>query len=211
LLTAGHVLAERHTRNTQGDLEYIGIAHYVRSGDAPVFIKGNMPVLPHPYDLGLACAELPEVDAQEFTQHHFAASSAGYERDVLFCHGLPNELSKPYFGVHSDTRPHTAAFEKSVFDWYDPRIHVCIEWSPNEIFDEAGGSTRFVKAYGMSGSLLWTTGRVGCKSLHEWRPEMARVVGVLHNWDKDAQCLVGTRIEHVRTFLADATKALTAG
>jgi len=56
-----------------------------------------------------------------------------------------------------------------------------------------------IDPHGLSGSAVWATGR--CTTGNSWEPSLARIVGVVHNWDERSQSLVGTRIEAVRAFV----------
>lgn len=85
-----------------------------------------------------------------------------------------------------------------------------MEFSARELYDETGRPGDFVAPPGMSGSLLWATGRSQVKNLADWTPAMSRVVGLVHAWDKDRECLVGTRVEILRGFLLDSTTNMRA-
>ena len=209
VLTAGHNLTERDVRLPSGEKKYEALAVYAGNGESPQVPTGKLAVWKQPFDLGLAHVELPEgSSAIDVTQAVTLGGSKSYEKDVLFAHGLPGTRSAPYFGVHSKTMPHAAAHRPSKYDWYDPEIHVSIEFSPKDLFDETGAIADFEKPNGMSGCPIWRSGRSKKDSIDSWSPEDSWIIGIIHNWDDKAQCLLGTRVEHVQEFIRQAVATL---
>ena len=65
---------------------------------------------------------------------------------------------------------------------------------------------------GMSGSTVWNTGFVEAKARGvPWKPEMARVTGVVWGWPSEHACLVATRAEYLRSFMLGAVESLRSG
>ncbi|MGE3675825.1 MAG: hypothetical protein AB7K71_39515, partial [Polyangiaceae bacterium] len=73
------------------------------------------------------------------------------------------------------------------------------------LIDERGNAADMVDPHGLSGSAVWATGR--CTTGDSWEPSLARIVGIIHNWDERSQSLVGTRIEVVRDFIVRALRS----
>lgn len=208
LLTAGHNLTVKQQRGSDGELKYVNLCASNGQGGTPQ-VLGLGATWPQPYDLGLVQVDLPsDKRAFNLAGEMAATSSRGYQKDLLFAHGLPGARSHSLFGVHSDTLPHTSAFRRSQYDWFDQRIHVCIEYSPDDLYDEQGQTTDFTDPHGMSGCPLWRTNRSTMEALGDWHPAASKLIGIVHNWDDKAYCLVGTRIEVVRRFVEEAVPLL---
>lgn len=198
ILTAGHVAYEALTHR--------GLAHSTKNGSPPGFISNPLKLAGHPYDV--AVVRLDE-GALHGTSHtcvpstFLAEDSSGVESDLLFAHGFPGQRSKPialFQSVISKTLPYGAATASSQYSWFDPALHIALDYSLAGMIDGNLNQPDFVEPFGLSGSSLWKTNRAGTTSA-EWTPELAKIVGVLFAWDKKAHSLIAIRIEVVREFL----------
>ena len=70
--------------------------------------------------------------------------------------------------------------------------------------DENGRLTDAPFPQGLSGSLVWKTNRMGDED--NWTPDKAKVVGIVHTWDKDRKVIVCTKIEHLCSRIKEASK-----
>jgi hypothetical protein len=198
ILTAGHVAYEALTHR--------GLAHSTKDGSPPGFISNPVKLAGHPYDIGVV--RLDQV-ALVGTPHncvsssYLAENSSGVESDLLLVHGFPGKRSKPialFQSVFSTTLPYGAATASSQYPWFDPALHIALDYSPAGMIDGNLSQPDFVEPFGLSGSALWKTNRAGTTSA-EWTPDTARIVGVLFAWDQKAHSLIGLRVEVIRDFL----------
>lgn len=200
ILTAGHVVFEA--------LSHKGLAHSTKYGGLPRFIDDPMKLCGPPFDLGivrLGATAFADSQHTAASSHYLAHDSAGVDSDLLFIHGYPGKKSYPSVllnGVFAESYPYGAGTSVSQYSWFDPDIHIALEFSPKGMIDEHGNEAGFIDPHGLSGSALWKTNRGG-KSAAEWSPEQARIVGVVFAWDQKANSLIATRIEVVRRFLLD--------
>ena len=62
-----------------------------------------------------------------------------------------------------------------------------------------GGVADLPSPDGLSGAAVWNTRRSELRET--WTPSDARIVGIVHRWDQDGECLIATRIEKILPFL----------
>jgi Protein of unknown function (DUF2934) len=74
-----------------------------------------------------------------------------------------------------------------------------ITYPMTELIDERLEKTTLPLPGGMSGSLLWKTNLRRAPA--PWSPDCATVVGLVHRFDEQQQCLIATRIEYVSAWL----------
>ena len=198
ILSAGHALWEATKHN--------GLAHSTKNEAKPRFIANPMKLAGHPYDLGIVRLDS---DALDDTEHvavdssKLAVTSEGVESDLLFIHGYPGKTSRHVAlleTVFATSLPYGAATSSSQYPWFDPKLHIALDFSPRGMVDEHGRDANFIDPHGLSGSALWKTNRAG-KTEAEWSPADARIVGVIFAWDEKANSLIATRIEVVRDFI----------
>lgn len=198
ILTAGHVAYEALTHQ--------GLAHSTKDGSPPGFISNPLKLAGHPYDIGVVRLDdgvLRDTPHTCAPSAYLAADSSGVESDVLFVHGFPGRRSKPialFQSVFSTSLPYGAATSISQYSWFDPSLHIALGYSPAGMIDGNLSQPEFVEPFGLSGSALWKTNRAGTSSAG-WKPEQARIVGILFAWDQKAHSLIAIRIEVIRDFL----------
>lgn len=198
ILTAGHVAYEALTHR--------GLAHSTKDGSPPGFISNPLKLAGHPYDVAVVRLDERALHGTPHTcvpSTFLAEDSSGVESDLLFAHGFPGQRSKPialFQSVFSKTLPYGSATSSSHYPWFNPALHIALDYSPAGMIDGNLHQTDFVEPFGLSGSALWKTNRAGTTSA-EWTPERARIVGVLFAWDQKAHSLIAIRIEVVRDFL----------
>jgi len=131
------------------------------------------------------------------------ASHAGQLGDLLFVHGFPAERSRfTVFGpaIVSRTLPFGSSKQKTEWPDFDPEKHFALGFDPKHSICPSDMTFSLPNAHGMSGSAVWDTRKR--ERGERWQPSDARVIGVLHRWDQDARCLIGTRIEYIHGFVA---------
>jgi hypothetical protein len=135
----------------------------------------------------------------------FAANTDNQNYDLYFVHGWPGK-EKSHFtafferGVVSTSQPYGGWLTtETTWPMFDPAVHIAITYPMTDVIDERGVAVTPPYPAGMSGSLLWKTNWVGTGA--GWTPELATVVGLVHRFDEDKQCLIATRIEYVKGFL----------
>jgi hypothetical protein len=85
-------------------------------------------------------------------------------------------------------------------------------WEPEEIEfttgtkEEVRRAVRAEDSGGFSGSIVWNTRYLECKSAgREWTPDQAVVTGLLRRWDTTTKSLLVWRVEHLRAWLDGET------
>jgi len=134
-----------------------------------------------------------------------AENSDDLDGDVLFVHGFVGERSKFFEmakGIISQTFSYATFLGRSSYAWFDPRIHLAVEYPTEGQEDEFGKKvSKMPDPNGLSGSVLWRANRK-YYGLTDWHPGLARVVGIVTHWDQPAQSLIATRIEAVHAALS---------
>ncbi|WP_288491889.1 hypothetical protein [uncultured Pseudomonas sp.] len=129
--------------------------------------------------------------------------------EYLFVYGFPGEDAVVGFGEHSHRGLgvflHEIEFSSVTVDEEPKPVephHFFIPYSPNHARLLEGSNSVLSRAEGMSGSLVWNTRYTEVTSQgEEWRPEDARVTGVLWGHSSKVGALVVTKIEYLRYFL----------
>ncbi len=125
-----------------------------------------------------------------------------------YVHGYPGEKSHwlPIVngGIHSESLPFGGSDATSVWQGYDPKLHICISYPNDGWFDRSGKSIPMPAPEGLSGSALWQTYRRDHST--GWNPGMAEIIGVIHRHDPVAQSLIATRIEPIRGFILNVLR-----
>jgi hypothetical protein len=133
----------------------------------------------------------------------YISQVSGPLRDWLFVHGFPGERSRFLRiseAIHSKTLPYGTATAIPSWSDFNPNLHFAVGFDPTSAQHSDGTSATLPDPHGMSGSAVWNTRRseIGAG----WKPTDARIMGVIHRWDQTADCLIGTRIEHVHGLIA---------
>jgi hypothetical protein len=198
ILTAGHVAYEALTHR--------GLAHSTKNGSPPGFISNPLKLAGPPYDIGIVRLDQESLVGTQracVSSNFLAETSAGVESDLLFVHGFPGKRSRPIAllqSVFATTLPYGTATGSSQYPWFDPALHIALDYSPAGMLDGKMDQPDFVEPFGLSGTALWKTNRAGTTS-DEWTPHLARIVGVLFAWDQKTNSLIAVRIEVIREFL----------
>ncbi|WP_221032894.1 hypothetical protein [Actomonas aquatica] len=130
------------------------------------------------------------------------AEEAGQLSDCLFVHGYPGKRSKFLMlgpGIHSESLPWATVTVESSWQDFDPNLHFAIGFDPTHARYVNGDKAHLPDPDGMSGSAVWNTRR--CEIGTRWQASDARIVGVIHRWDQEARCLIGTKIEHIHRIV----------
>lgn len=137
--------------------------------------------------------------------------------EILFIHGYPgrhSHFSAIASGLLTRTLPYgtMAVPLPNCPDKYDPDMHFAISYPMNmKLTDCDGNPKELPPPPGLSGSFVWDTGFVRCaKKSIPWFPQRSKPCGVIYAWDMDHQCLIGTKMEYVRTFLLQALRMESA-
>lgn len=217
LLTADHVYTDVPEGGVLAHLPVVG-DEYVKvlvsplrapqPVDAAAFLVPPFPNIPHPDHNRL----LPT----NFFDKTFDVA----DREVLFWLGFPgyfgnrddipleSRLKVSRFGqLTSDSKPVLSQLPQNAppltHGVFDPALHVAIHYPSEGRSAEDGQAVPLPHAKGMSGSLLWDTKFVRAKlNKEEWRPEMARVCGIIWGVLDDPKVILVTKIEHVRSELS---------
>ncbi|MAI41392.1 MAG: hypothetical protein CMP95_02940 [Gammaproteobacteria bacterium] len=208
LLTNNHVIV-----NSDAPL----ISHLPRPNHEFVLVHSSFHSWPEPIDF--ACAPIAlEILADEkdcLCLDQFDKIYDPVDRELLFFLGYPGT---------SLSRSDPANANKTLYSWggelnvpdhpfvsqavaeslevvpsrYNPEFHKLIHY-PGEARREPDGEVIEVRnPRGISGSLLWDTKKIASsRSGVKWKPEYARVCGMIWAAGEESPVLVATRIEHI--------------
>jgi hypothetical protein len=204
-----YLLTNEHVAAKMADAP---IAHLPRPDDSYVRVTNPMQALEYPVDAALS--RIDDVLWHGATQRalpsrRLAERFSPVDYEYLFIAGFPGKSSpvnrrRSYFGVlHVPGRPYLTQ-QAPLPDGYDPSAHFAIHY-PQEANRAGGGRAELSDPSGMSGSLIWDTRFIATRGRH-WSPEGAVVCGIVHRWEPDVECLVGTRVEVVSEFLLKALR-----
>lgn len=132
------------------------------------------------------------------------------EGEYLYVYGFPGDDAAVGFGQHSHRGlavfSHEIEFSSVTVDEEPKPVephHFFIPYNPENAKLLEGSNSVLSLADGMSGSLVWNTRYTEVTSQgREWRPEDARVTGVLWGHSSKAGVLIVTKIEYLRYFLS---------
>ena len=198
LVTAAHVATDAQTGSLYGAAFSNGDGKRYQVVTAPILVNENI-------DIGIApvTLERPPDSTRLAWPSSQVATSAGSLDDQLFVHGFPGERSRflrMNQGINSRTLPYGATSVTPAWSGYNPDEHFAISFDPRYPEYPDGTSATLPDPAGMSGSPVWNTRRreVG----EHWQPTDARLIGVIHRFDRTANCLIGSRIEHIHGLVA---------
>jgi hypothetical protein len=199
LITAAHVAQKAEEGTSQ--LPSFSNGHAKRYEQiAQPFVKDwNLDVAATPVVL----AAEPASDRRACEGAMIADSAGDLDKDLLFVHGFPGDYSKFLklgSGIFSTTLPLGNITATPTWKSFDPALHLTFGYDPRYQEYEDGTLATLPDPGGLSGSAVWDTRRAAIGP--KWHSSDARIVGILHVCNAQARCLVGTRIEHVRRFLA---------
>lgn len=208
LLTAEHVAKQLFARNTNGERKYPGgLSHSVADAERMMTIAFPWYGMSGSKDIAATRLDPVVFDGTRVVALKptaFARNPNNFNDDVYFVHGWPAGKSRftSFFGraVVSESQPYGGWLtDATTWSDFDPIVHVAITYPMKDTIDERGRPASVPMPGAMSGSLLWKTNSVGAGE--SWTANRATVVGLVHRWDQDAQCLIATRIEYVKGFL----------
>ena len=85
---------------------------------------------------------------------------------------------------------------------YDANFHVALHYPASAIRQPGEEENELPNPRGMSGSLLWDTRFVAdTRNGRDWRPDHARVCGLIWAAHTTPEVVIATRIEHLRPAL----------
>lgn len=158
------------------------------------------------YPVDVAIAEIEEAiwssvehNSRCIQQSQFANRHAPVPSEYLFLSGFSAETSKFYFGTLSN--PVTPFLTQEIClptndDRFDQSYHFALQFNPSTAV-----STEKMRGlpnpHGMSGSLVWDTKIIYCKTYGiPWHCDLPVVTGIVWGWPSSDLCLIATKIEH---------------
>ncbi|MGC4043219.1 MAG: hypothetical protein QM758_05400 [Armatimonas sp.] len=196
LLSAAHVL--RH------DANYEYLAHYAGPGVPPQKLHRVAEAYDDEHDVALV-EVFPEAIGPTgkvaLSIEHLAADASDLAGDLLFFLGLPGALSKTvgFNELHSDAMGYPT--QLAVNQEGAGSGFFTIDYAAGDTgIDLQGNPTLAPPPNGASGSALWRTNRRGKRP--DWRPEEAKIVGVLTRWVKEEKLIDVASVEAVHKLFA---------
>jgi hypothetical protein len=150
-----------------------------------------------------------EHDAEALPCGRLAMTHSPHENELLFVVGFSGQRSRfsPSLGtLFTRGTPYLTQEADVPGEWKAESTFALFYNSEGATSIDA--STRGLPmAQGFSGSLVWDTKAVRC--WHEgrtWDPDLAEVTGLVWGWPTSAACLLGTKIEHLKSFMLHALR-----
>lgn len=199
LVTAEHVSRESQAKPSLAAAFSNGENKLCQKVTSKFFIDVNL-------DIAIAKVNLerPPASACLPCPRFLIAEQAGGLDDLLFVQGFPGEYGKfSIFGPCLVLRPLPwgSRLTKPTWEGFDPNIHFAMGFNTRYAeYADRSPATLPNPPKGMSGSMVWNTRRLEVGE--SWKPSDARAIGVIHRWDPDGRCLIGTRIEYVHGLVA---------
>ena len=90
---------------------------------------------------------------------------------------------------------------EEVAQYWNSKFHFTLNYNPAKA-ESVDGTSHLPRAKGLSGSLVWNTRRLEYYFKEKpWKPDVAKVTGIIWGWPEPARALLATRVEHFRGFL----------
>ena len=117
--------------------------------------------------------------------------------DYLFVHGFPGVRARFAFGgLHRNSLPY-GVMERDDDLPADVRAdEFAMDYDPNNMLLTSGTTADFADPRGLSGSGVFRIGAYR-EAPDKWRPENARLVGIVTRWNPDKRVLLATGVEEL--------------
>jgi hypothetical protein len=183
----------------------------VQLWDNPQYFRlhNTATMFPYPLDCAFTLIDrkwaadkaLQSNQAKSLPESRIALAHTPVPRELLFFKGYAGEGEKFMFNkLIVQSRSYTMQERPTFPNGYgDPRFHFALDYAPDKATELDPGHGLPVPK-GFSGSLVWNTRYVEAGGA--WMPEDAVATGIVWGWVSDEACLLATRIEYVRSFLA---------
>jgi hypothetical protein len=208
LLTNNHVVS-----NSEAHL----ICHLPSQNQEYVVVKSPFHSWPEPIDFACAPINLNVLPAEKdcLCLDQFDERYHPVDHELLFFLGFPGTTLSRWDPVNENKTLYSWGNELAVpgYPFLSQAVDGVLEMAPsrfNEEFHElihypskarrepSGEFIDVSNPRGLSGSLLWDTKRMACYLNDvEWRPEYARLCGMIWLAGEESPVLVATRIEHI--------------
>ena len=203
ILTNQHVAA---ARNAEQEL-----IHQMHGSDDLCRIVGDHAAWDWPLDLAI----LPAQNGWTQTGHQAKAIASDQiaithdpaPTEILTFYGFSGERGGFHFGtlINQGTCSTSREITLPADERFNSRFHFGLDYRP-DLATTVMGTSGLPCPPGFSGSVVWNTGFVEARLRDiAWKPDMARVTGVIWGWLSAHGCLVATRAEFVRSFLFGTT------
>lgn len=171
----------------------------------------------HPHPIDFACADvsatwrvIPNL-AECVPETLLADRHASVPMEYLYFYGFAGTDAKALYGEHQIVGTgvflHEVDFAPALLDEEppaDPSRHIVMYSNPSAATALRGASNTLPLPDGMSGSALWNTRYVELTACgREWRPEDARVTGIVWGASTKLGLVVATRIEYFKRTILD--------
>jgi hypothetical protein len=185
--------------------------------DDLLVITGDHAEMPWPWDLAL----LPITDEGWSLREHtslpiavdqISLAHSPVPGEIFAFSGYAGERTTFLFGEMHFGATTSLAREVELTPHPDvaPQFHFGLAYLP-DLATSVVGDRGLPKPPGLSGSAVWNTCFVEARAAGlEWKPELAKVAGVVWGWPSGQGAIAVTRAEHLRSFLLQAPGALTA-
>lgn len=187
--------------------------------DAGYYYAFNKPWYTEPFPLDLALTHIdPAIwslgDRLALPVERLASTHNIAQDELLTLCGYPGDAS--YFTLFTDEPtldshliPYTAR-EVALPAGYDPAFHFALHYEMDLAQSADGSNAKLPRPPGFSGAPIWDSGFVASGCSEDWKPEMARIVGIAIQWVEEESCIIATKSEKLIAFVRDLEAALTS-
>ena len=200
LLTCEHVAVQ---------MEKSRLAHFTSNREAAAAVVNPFQCMAFPVDSAISRIDddmFQLMDKQALPAARIATRFAPAEGEIIFVHGYPGErgrFSALFGGIRAKTFPY-ATDVTSLPPGFSESSFFALSF-PDDIWRFDGNIEIRPNPKGLSGSAVWNTKYVASGTAG-WEPDQSDIIGILHGYNEEYQCLVGVKIEIVRAFLLTALR-----
>lgn len=173
-----------------------------------ISIEGEFAKVSHPVDASIATVRksFHVLSHNGICAHRslFSVEHAPVQGELFYAYGFPGADARQTFGTQlvqgTAVFLREVALNDAVYQEVpphpDPKLHICLAWSPEHALPMLGTRGSLSLPDGMSGSLLWNTRYEEITRLGgTWSPKDARIAGMIWGHSAKAGQLYATPIE----------------
>jgi hypothetical protein len=178
-----------------------------------ISVGSSFSLFPHPVDFALASLEntwgLISHQGKCIPKSLIAALHQPVEREYLYVYGFPGADAFAMYEQHlilgTGVFVHQVPYDPILDNEHprvDPNKHIYMAWNPESAIPLASTNGNLSAPPGMSGSVLWNTRYREVENAGgTWKPEDARVTGIVWGASSKAGLIVATPIEYFINYL----------
>lgn len=145
--------------------------------------------------------------------HDLDLRDAQHPGDGYFVFGYPKSLSEAnseqgvlnYKPLVYASHPYQG--ERGKLVRHNPESEIALHFVPSMSIDDTGNPSGIPHPSGISGCGIWRLMKQGT-SIEKWSPDMVKLVGIEHTWNKDIEVFRGTQVRFLVRLIYDRCEHL---